>query len=98
MRDGDQADGAVLCPNDELELALQLERLKVDIIEVGFPAASETDLADVPKIAGVIKCCVVSAFARGKSRDIEFAGATVSKASSPRIGVAVPVSDIHVIR
>jgi 2-isopropylmalate synthase len=39
LRDGDQAAGAALCPNDKLELALQLERLKVDIIEAGFPAA-----------------------------------------------------------
>jgi 2-isopropylmalate synthase len=98
LRDGDQAAGAALCPNDKLELALQLERLKVDIIEAGFPAASETELANMRKIAGVIKGCVVSAFARGKSRDIELAGEAVSKASSPRIEVAVPVSDIHVIR
>lgn len=97
LRDGDQAAGAALCPNDKLELALQLERLKVDVIEVGFPAASETELANARKIAGVIKDCVVSAFARGKSRDIELAVEAVSKASSPRIEVAVPVSDIHVI-
>ena len=96
LRDGDQAAGAAISPDNKLELALQLERLKVDIIEAGFPAASETELDTVRKIANTVENCVVSAFARCVQRDIELAGEAVSKARFPRIEVAVPVSDIHI--
>ncbi len=98
LRDGDQAAGAAVRPQDKIELALQLERLKVDVIEAGFPAASEGELASVREIAAKIKDCVVSAFARGTRWDIECAGEAVAKARAPRIEVAVPVSDLHIER
>lgn len=98
LRDGDQAAGAAIQPQDKIELALQLERLNVDVIEAGFPAASETELGTVREIAARISNCVVSAFARGTRWDIERAGEAVAKARAPRIEVAVPVSDLHIER
>lgn len=98
LRDGDQAAGAAIRPQDKIELALQLERLKVDVIEAGFPAASEVELASVREIAAGIRNCVVSAFARGTRWDIECAGEALAMARAPRIEVAVPVSDLHIER
>ncbi|MEW5772900.1 MAG: 2-isopropylmalate synthase [Thermodesulfobacteriota bacterium] len=98
LRDGDQAAGAALRPQEKKVLARQLERLGVDVIEAGFPAASDAEMMAVQDIARVIKECVVSAFARGARRDIEQAGAAVAKACAPRIEVAVPVSDLHIER
>ncbi len=98
LRDGDQAAGAAIRPQDKIELALQLERLKVDVIEAGFPAASEAELGTVREIAAGIRDCVVSAFARGTRTDIERAGEAVALACAPRIEVAVPVSDLHIER
>ena len=98
LRDGDQAAGAAFAPNEKLELALQLQRLKVDVIEAGFPAASETEFINVRCIAEMIKDSAVCAFARSNRRDIQLAGEAICKAASPRIEVAVPVSDIHITR
>jgi len=96
LRDGDQAAGAAFTPNEKLQLALQLQRLKVDVIEAGFPAASEAEFLNVRRIAEEIKDSAVCAFARSNIRDIQLAGEAICKAVSPRIEVAVPVSDIHI--
>lgn len=98
LRDGDQAAGAALKPQEKMVLAQQLERLGVDVIEAGFPAASDAELHAVQEISMVITECAVSAFARGTRRDIERAGEGVAKARAPRIEVAVPVSDLHIER
>lgn len=98
LRDGDQAAGAALKPHEKKVLARQLERLGVDVIEAGFPAASDAELHAVREIAKVITNCTVSAFARGARRDIERAGEAVAGARAPRIEVAVPVSDLHIER
>ncbi len=98
LRDGDQAAGAALKPHEKKLLARQLEKLGVDVIEAGFPAASDAELRTVSEIAKVITECTVSAFARGAKRDIERAGEAVARARAPRIEVAVPVSDLHIER
>lgn len=98
LRDGDQAAGAALHPQDKIALARQLQRLKVDVIEAGFPAASQIEMTTVRDIALEISDCIVSAFARGTRLDIERAAEAVAPACSPRIEVAVPVSDLHIER
>lgn len=98
LRDGDQAAGAALKPQEKRLIARQLERLGVDVIEAGFPAASDAELRTVSEIAAEIKDCAVSAFARAAERDIRRAGEAVQGARAPRIEVAIPVSDIHMQR
>lgn len=95
LRDGEQAAGAAMKPEDKILIAEQLERLRVDVIEAGFPAASAGEAKVVGEIAGRIKDCRVSAFCRGVVRDIELAGEALKGAGAGRIEVALPVSDIQ---
>ena len=96
LRDGDQAAGVAFIPAQKLAIAEQLDGLGVDILEVGFPAASSTEFASVRSISSQIREKTVSAFARGIRSDIELAAEALRPAQAPRIEVAVPVSDIHI--
>ncbi len=96
LRDGDQAAGVAFTPAQKVAIAEKLEVLKVDIMEVGFPSASELEFSTVKTIAGFIRDCTVSVFARGLLADIERAADAVSAAARARVEVAVPVSDFHI--
>jgi 2-isopropylmalate synthase len=97
LRDGEQAAGASLNIGEKLEIARQLERLGVDVIEAGFPISSPGDLEAVRAIAGEIKNSTVCALARASARDIECAWEAVKTAARPRIHVFISASDIHMM-
>ena len=95
LRDGEQSAGAAMSPADKLKIALQLERLRVDVIEAGFPAASEGDFQAVQNIAAQIKDSVVCGLARANDKDIRRAGEAVQKAAHSRVHTFIATSPIH---
>ena len=96
LRDGEQAPGASMDVSDKLTVAAQLERLRVDVIEAGYPASSKVDLDMVREVSRVVKDCKVAALARARSDDIEAAAAAVKEARAPRIHVFIATSQIHI--
>ncbi len=97
LRDGEQAAGTRLGSRDKITLARQLARLKVDIIEAGFPASSPEDFDAVRKIAHEIEGPSICALSRAVAADIEACGKALAKAARPRIHTGIGVSDIHVM-
>ena len=98
LRDGEQSPGATLSSAEKLEIARQLARLGVDIIEAGFPAASPDDLAAVQRIArevGTADGPVICGLARAKEHDIRVCWEGVKDAAKPRIHTFLGTSDIH---
>ncbi|MDD4939682.1 MAG: 2-isopropylmalate synthase [Candidatus Omnitrophica bacterium] len=95
LRDGEQAPGASMTSFQKMEVAGQLEKLGVDIIEAGFPVASPDDFAAVSAIAKNAKKSAVCALARCINKDIEYAGRSVKKARHPRIHLFLATSKIH---
>jgi 2-isopropylmalate synthase len=96
LRDGEQAPGNSLSPEEKLRVARQLDALGVDIIEAGFPAASESDYRSVREISSEVRSPVIAALARCTERDIELAGEALSEAARGRIHVFVSTSDLHI--
>jgi 2-isopropylmalate synthase len=98
LRDGEQSPGATLSSAEKLEIARQLARLGVDIIEAGFPAASPDDLAAVQRIArevGTSDGPVICGLARAVENDIRACWEGVKDAAHPRIHTFLGTSDIH---
>jgi 2-isopropylmalate synthase len=95
LRDGEQSPGASMNTGEKLRLAVQLEKLGVDILEAGFPAASEGDLDAVSKIASKLKKTEVAALARTSKEDIDLAWQAIQHAANPRIHTFIATSDIH---
>ncbi|SET48909.1 2-isopropylmalate synthase [Natronincola peptidivorans] len=95
LRDGEQSPGCSMNLQEKLELAKQLERLKVDVIEAGFAIASPGDFAAVKTIAQSIKNSTVASLARALPGDIDRAYEAVKHAESPRIHTFIATSDIH---
>lgn len=98
LRDGEQSPGATLSSAEKLEIARQLSRLGVDIIEAGFPAASPDDLAAVQRIArevGTPDGPVICGLARAVEKDILACWEGVKDAAHPRIHTFLGTSDIH---
>lgn len=95
LRDGEQTPGASLTTNEKLKIALQLEKLGVDIIEAGFPITSPGDLDAVKTVANHIKKCVVCGLARATKKDIDAAYKALNKAKRPRVHVFLATSKIH---
>ena len=95
LRDGEQSPGASMNPEEKLRIARQLEKMGVDIIEAGFPVASEGDFASVQQIAREIRGCQIAALARANAADIDRAWEAVSGAANPRIHTFISSSDIH---
>jgi 2-isopropylmalate synthase len=95
LRDGEQSPGASMNAAEKLRLATQLEKLGVDILEAGFPAASEGDFDAVSKIAGRLKKTEVAALARTSKNDIDRAWGAIQHAAKPRIHTFLATSDIH---
>ncbi|MDH7483729.1 MAG: 2-isopropylmalate synthase [Spirochaetales bacterium] len=95
LRDGEQAPRCSMNVAEKLEVARQLEKLGVAVMEAGFPAASPGDLAAVREIAGCIKNARVAALARATEPDIEAAWEALRKAESPRMHTFIATSPIH---
>jgi 2-isopropylmalate synthase len=95
LRDGEQSPGATMNRQEKLQLARQLEKLGVDIIEAGFPASSEGDKDAVSRIAKEIRAARVVGLARSVAEDIEAAWTAVEKAEMPGIHTFIATSDIH---
>ena len=95
LRDGEQSPGCSMNVQEKLHLAHQLDRLGVDVIEAGFPIASEGDFAAVQAIAAVVRRPIIAGLARACALDIERAWQAVRGAARPRIHVFLATSDIH---
>lgn len=95
LRDGEQSAGVTLNMTEKLEIARQLERLGVDIIEAGFPAASQGDFEAVRQIARTIKNSTITGLARSVQRDIDIAWDALKESAEPRIHVFLATSPIH---
>jgi 2-isopropylmalate synthase len=95
LRDGEQTPGVCLDMHEKLEIAQSLVKLKVDIIEAGFPIASPGDFRGVSQIAEFIKGPVVAGLARANKKDIDAVVAALAKAERPRIHTFIATSDIH---
>lgn len=95
LRDGEQSPGASLNMKEKLEVAEQLERLGVDIIEAGFPISSPGDFEAVKLISRKIRKPVIAGLARATKRDIDVCWDTIKYARNPRIHTFIATSDIH---
>ncbi|MET0817478.1 MAG: 2-isopropylmalate synthase [Solirubrobacteraceae bacterium] len=96
LRDGEQSPGISLNATEKLEIAQQLARLGVDVIEAGFPIASPGDFEAVRAIAREVHGPVIAGLARAHSADIERAADAVRDAERPRIHTFISTSDIHI--
>ena len=95
LRDGEQSPGCSMNLAEKLRMAHQLRKLGVDIIEAGFPIASEGDYEAVRAVAGEIRDVRIAALARARSEDIERAWDALRGAARPLIHVFLATSDIH---
>ncbi len=95
LRDGEQAPGNTMTPEEKMQLARQLDVLNVDVIEAGFPAASAGDFRGVHEIAAEVRRPVLAALARCTDQDIDLASEALRPAARARIHVFISTSDIH---
>ncbi len=95
LRDGEQSPGASMTLEEKVRIAKQLEKLKVDVIEAGFPIASVGDFESVTAVANVIQESTVCALARALDKDIDRAGEALKGANSGRIHTFIATSPIH---
>src|SRR6476620_7392007 len=85
MRDGEQSPGASMTKDEKIRIGRQLERMKVDVIEAGFPAASDGDFAAVQAVARAVKDSSVCGLARANESDIRRCGEAIRVAANPRL-------------
>jgi len=95
LRDGEQSPGASMNVSQKLRVAKALERLKVDIIEAGFPMTSQGDFEAVSQMAREIKDCQIAALTRPIDKDIERSWEAIAHAENPRLHLFLSSSDIH---
>src|SRR6266702_4510273 len=95
LRDGEQSPGCSMNVQEKVRLARQLDRLGVDVIEAGFPIASDGGFAAVQAVAAAVPRPVIAALARASRNDIERAARALQSAIRPRIHVFLATSDIH---
>jgi len=95
LRDGEQSPGASMNQEEKLRIAWQLERLGVDIIEAGFPVASDGDFLSVQQIAREVRRPQIAGLARANLNDIDRAWDAIKEAAHPRIHTFISTSDIH---
>jgi len=95
LRDGEQSPGASMTKEEKVRIARQLEKMRVDVIEAGFAAASPGDFEAVQAIAGIIKDCTVASLARAQTGDIQKAGDAIKPAARGRIHTFIATSPIH---
>src|ERR1700728_2555859 len=98
LRDGEQSPGIALNKQEKLEIAQQLARLGVDVVEAGFPISSPGDFEAVQAIAREVSGPVICALARTSAQDIEAAWEAVRDCERPRIHTFIATSDIHIER
>ena len=96
LRDGEQAAGTRLGSREKLDIARQLVRLNVDVIEAGFPASSPEDAAAVALIAKEIRGPIICGLTRAVVADIDVCARALEPAERPRIHTGIGVSDIHI--
>src|SRR5215216_3112975 len=96
LRDGEQSPGISLNATEKLEIAHQLARLGVDVIEAGFPISSPGDFDAVQAIAREVEGPVIAGLARAHAADIDRAAEAVRDAARPRIHTFISTSDIHI--
>jgi 2-isopropylmalate synthase len=96
LRDGEQAAGTRLGSKEKLTLARQLARLKVDVIEAGYPNSSPEDFTSVQLISKEIEGPAICALSRAVPADIDACGKALAKARRPRIHTGIGASDIHI--
>jgi 2-isopropylmalate synthase len=95
LRDGEQSPSFSMSREDKLAMAIQLEKLGVDVIEAGFPASSPEDFESVSEIAHALKTSIVTGLARSNEQDITKLWEAVKHAAHPRIHVFLATSDLH---
>jgi 2-isopropylmalate synthase len=98
LRDGEQSPGASMTKEEKVRIARQLERMRVNVIEAGFPAASNGDFESVKAVADSIKDSTVCGLARALEKDIARAGEALKGANSGRIHTFIATSPIHMER
>jgi 2-isopropylmalate synthase len=95
LRDGEQSPGMSMNLKEKLEMAKQLEKLGVDVIEAGFASSSPEDFQSVKAIAETIKNCTVASLARASASDIDSTWEAIKGAKKPRIHLFIATSDLH---
>jgi 2-isopropylmalate synthase len=95
LRDGEQSPGASMTRDEKIRIARQLERLKVDVIEAGFAAASPGDFESIKAIASVIKDSTICSLSRANERDIARAAEALQSAQRKRIHTFIATSPLH---
>ena len=96
LRDGEQSAGAGMTVEEKVEIARQLERLNVDIIEAGFPISSPGDFEAVQKIAREVRKPIIAALAHANEAAVDRAGEALKDAAHPRIHIFISSSDQHI--
>lgn len=96
LRDGEQVPGCQLDPEEKVRIAMQLERLGVDVIEAGFPVSSPGDFRAIEEISRVVKEPIVCALTRAVEHDIDIAADSLKYAKRPRIHTGIGTSDSHI--
>ena len=97
LRDGEQAAGAAMTLEEKVEIARQLERLRVDVIEAGFAASSPGDFLAVQTIASEVKTPIIASLAHANLNAVDRAAEALKDARHPRIHVFLSSSDIHIM-
>ncbi len=95
LRDGEQSPGCSMNLKEKIQMAKQLELMKVDVIEAGFAIASQGDFTSVSEIAKNVKECTVASLSRALTKDIDCAWEAVKYAKRPRIHTFIATSDVH---
>ncbi|MBN1917409.1 MAG: 2-isopropylmalate synthase [Verrucomicrobia bacterium] len=95
LRDGEQSPGAAMGVREKLEIAKQLQRLQVDVIEAGFPVSSKEQFEAVRLIAEEVRGCAIAGLARCVRKDVDAAAEALKNAAHPRIHVFLATSEIH---
>ena len=95
LRDGEQSPGCSMNLEEKLQVAAALEELKVDVIEAGFPIASNGDFEAVSEVSKLVKSAQVAGLARATQRDIDRAWEALTHAVRPRIHTFISTSPLH---
>jgi 2-isopropylmalate synthase len=95
LRDGEQSPGCTMNLKEKIEMAKQLEKMGVDIIEAGFAISSQGDFVSVKTIAETVKNCTVASLSRSSEKDIDRAWQAVENATNPRLHIFLATSPVH---